>query len=223
MHRALTLTRSAAVRNKLADGVLKMLPLQHRFIHQAASVSFDLPSRPQTLTPNANLSLTTTYAVQNAALSRHPLTKDGSPPHVALSHMLRGELGEDPRALMALDPLSLPPDAALVAATLAEAAAALAALVQIPPARATLQVELLYGVKRFTVRDFTSSFCNPARPPCCIPTRVVTVRARLRLLEIGHSVGRTKENVPLRVNTKRTVSPRAEAHTNTHRLTSTRY
>ena len=124
MHRALTLTRSAAVRNKLADGVLKMLPLQHRFIHQAASVSFDLPSRPQTLTPNANLSLTTTYAVQNAALSRHPLTKDGSPPHVALSHMLRGELGEDPRALMALDPLSLPPDAALVAATLAEAAAA---------------------------------------------------------------------------------------------------
>ena len=27
-------------------------------------VSFDLSFRPQTLTPNANLSLTTTYAVQ---------------------------------------------------------------------------------------------------------------------------------------------------------------
>ena len=29
-----------------------------------AQVSFDLSFRPQTLTPNANLSLTTTYAVQ---------------------------------------------------------------------------------------------------------------------------------------------------------------
>eukprot|EP00960_Hanusia_phi_P076245 768536-Hanusia_phi.AAC.5 len=135
-------TRWALMRrkSKSADGMTKILPLEHLFIQQLAITSFDMPICPPISTPNAPNAPMSTQAVHNAIMMRDLITKEGEAPHLSLEHILKGECGEDPRVMMALDPLCSVTQPTLVASNLSKVVPALDNLVpRLPEERSSDQ------------------------------------------------------------------------------------
>ena len=120
-----------AQRQRMQQGAGKLLPLEHLMVHQMALTCYDMPLTANLAAPNAPPVAMSMQAVRTAFWVRTQLIKDGlsSAAHLSLEHMMRAELGDDGRVMMALDPLSLPADATSVGYFIASVLPALDTLV----------------------------------------------------------------------------------------------
>jgi len=116
---------------RMHHGAGKLLPLEHLMAHQMALTCHDMPLTANLTAPNAPLVAMSVQAVRTAFVVRTQLIKDGlsSAAHLSFEHMMRAELGDDGRVMMALDPLSLPADATSVGYSIAKVLPALDRLV----------------------------------------------------------------------------------------------
>jgi hypothetical protein len=116
---------------RMQQGAGKLLPLEHLMVHQMALTCYDMPLTANLAAPNAPPVAMSMQAVRTAFLVRTQLIKDGlsSAAHLSLEQLMRAELGDDGRVMMALDPLSLPADATSVGYFIAKVLPALDTLV----------------------------------------------------------------------------------------------
>jgi hypothetical protein len=133
---------------RLHEGVSKMLPFQHLMAHQLSTTCHDMILRPVLGAPNAPPVATSMQTVRSAMLVRSQLVKEGisAAAYLSLEHLMRAELGDDARVMLALDPLSLPPDPISVACTVSKILGALDTLVPgLPREMALLDLPSLLG------------------------------------------------------------------------------
>eukprot|EP00283_Hemiselmis_rufescens_P026325 CAMPEP_0173457802 /NCGR_PEP_ID=MMETSP1357-20121228/58397_1 /TAXON_ID=77926 /ORGANISM="Hemiselmis rufescens, Strain PCC563" /LENGTH=107 /DNA_ID=CAMNT_0014425129 /DNA_START=125 /DNA_END=444 /DNA_ORIENTATION=- len=105
---------------RLVEGVAKLTPVEFRFLHQTATTSCDTQARFQPASPNSAMIMSAAYAIHNAFICRPLLMQAGLAPHYSLEHQMKGEGGEDPRVMTAMDPLTVAAHPSQVAARLAQ-------------------------------------------------------------------------------------------------------
>ena len=141
-----------------------IFPLEHLMLHQMATNSYDLPPGAPLAALRAPPVPMSMQTVRSAMLVREQLLRQGvsSSAHLSLEHMMRAEVG-DARAMMALDPLSLPPDPLSVGYTLSKVLGALDRLVPGMPREMTpLDVPSLLGHAGRQMEDIAQRLPAPA-------------------------------------------------------------